>query len=312
MKAKFIILTPVYNDWKNLNNLLSKINKLFINKVKQKFDLIIVDDSSEEKIIFRKQSFQSIKNLRILKNYDNLGSQRSIAIGLRYIKKIYRNNYQLIVIDSDGQDNPDGILKLIKKFNKTNSCVVAKRGQRRESLWFKTCYEIYCLLIFILSFKKIRFGNFSILRFEDVNNILRNNNLWGAFPPTLSLNLKKISFITIDREKRYSGNSKMNFFGLFYHAMRVFSVLRFNYRGVGNSEGSYSGDEGIGEMTDAACALDWLLLSNTESTKVWVTGFSFGAFIGLNLLMRRPEIEGFIAISPPADKYDFSFFCYTR
>ena len=227
MKAKFIILTPVYNDWKNLNNLLSKINKLFINKVKQKFDLIIVDDSSEEKIIFRKQSFQSIKNLRILKNYDNLGSQRSIAIGLRYIKKMYRNNYQLIVIDSDGQDNPDGILKLIKKFNKTNSCVVAKRGQRRESLWFKICYEIYCLLIFILSFKKIRFGNFSILRFEDVNNILRNNNLWGAFPPTLSLNLKKISFITIDREKRYSGNSKMNFFGLFYHAMRVFSVLRF-------------------------------------------------------------------------------------
>ena len=86
-----------------------------------------------------------------------------------------------------------------------------------------------------------------------------------------------------------------------------FSVLRFNYRGVGNSEGIYSGDDGIGEMTDAACALDWLLLDNTESTKVWVTGFSFGAFISLNLLMRRPEIEGFIAISPPADKYDFSF-----
>lgn len=227
MKAKFIILTPVYNDWKNLNNLLSKINKLFINKVKQKFDLIVVDDSSKEKIIFRKQNFQSIKNIRILKNYENLGSQRSIALGLRYIKKIYRNNYQLIIIDSDGQDNPDGILKLIKKFNKTNSCVVAKRGQRRESLWFKICYEIYCLLIYILSFKKIRFGNFSILKFEDVNNILRDNNLWGAFPPTLSLNLKKISFITIDREKRYSGNSKMNFFGLFYHAMRVFSVLRF-------------------------------------------------------------------------------------
>ena len=86
-----------------------------------------------------------------------------------------------------------------------------------------------------------------------------------------------------------------------------FSVLRFNYRGVGNSEGSYSGDDGIGELTDAACALDWLLLSNTESNKVWVTGFSFGAFISLNLLMRRPEIQGFIAISPPADKYDFSF-----
>ena len=77
-----------------------------------------------------------------------------------------------------------------------------------------------------------------------------------------------------------------------------FSVLRFNYRGVGKSEGEYSGEEGIGEMTDAACALDWLLLNNTESTKVWVVGFSFGAFIALNLLMRRPEIQHFIAISP--------------
>ena len=86
-----------------------------------------------------------------------------------------------------------------------------------------------------------------------------------------------------------------------------FSVLRFNYRGVGNSEGKYSGDEGIGEMTDSACALDWLLFNNTSSTKVWVIGFSFGAFISLNLLMRRPEIHAFIAISPPADKYDFSF-----
>ena len=86
-----------------------------------------------------------------------------------------------------------------------------------------------------------------------------------------------------------------------------FSVLRFNYRGVGKSEGEYSGDEGVGEMTDAACALDWLLLNNTESTRVWVVGFSFGAFIALNLLMRRPEIQNFIAISPPADKYDFSF-----
>ena len=86
-----------------------------------------------------------------------------------------------------------------------------------------------------------------------------------------------------------------------------FSVLRFNYRGVGNSEGIYSGDEGIGEMTDAACALDWLLFNNTASTKVWVVGFSFGAFISLNLLMRRPEIHSFIVISPPADKYDFSF-----
>ncbi|MGE3143433.1 MAG: alpha/beta hydrolase, partial [Hyphomonadaceae bacterium] len=39
----------------------------------------------------------------------------------------------------------------------------------------------------------------------------------------------------------------------------------------------------------------------------WVAGYSFGAWVGLQLLMRRPEIDGFLAISPPANHYDLSF-----
>ncbi len=84
-----------------------------------------------------------------------------------------------------------------------------------------------------------------------------------------------------------------------------FSVLRINFRGVGRSQGKF--DDGIGEMTDAASALDWLQLQNPVAKEVWICGFSFGAWIALQLLMRRPEIQGFVAISPPANKYDFSF-----
>ena len=227
MKAKFIILTPVYNDWKNLHKLLTKINKLFIYKIKQQFDLIIVDDCSLEKINFKKSQFAAIKNLKVLRNHNNLGSQRAIAIGIKFIKKIYKKGNQVIIIDSDGQDNPHGIIKLIQKFEKTNSSVVAKRGQRKEALWFKMFYEVYCVLIYLLTLKKIRYGNFSLLKFSDLSKVLEGGNLWSAFPPTISLNLINISFITIDRDKRYSGVSKMNFLGLFYHALRVFSVLRF-------------------------------------------------------------------------------------
>jgi alpha/beta superfamily hydrolase len=39
----------------------------------------------------------------------------------------------------------------------------------------------------------------------------------------------------------------------------------------------------------------------------WIAGFSFGALIGMQLLMRRPEIRGFISVAPPANMYDFSF-----
>lgn len=86
---------------------------------------------------------------------------------------------------------------------------------------------------------------------------------------------------------------------------RGFATLRFNFRGVGRSQGTF--DNGIGELSDAASALDWLQQFNPEAHTTWVGGFSFGAWIGMQLLMRRPEIKGFISIAPPANMYDFSF-----
>ncbi|MCX7338648.1 MAG: alpha/beta hydrolase [Alphaproteobacteria bacterium] len=84
-----------------------------------------------------------------------------------------------------------------------------------------------------------------------------------------------------------------------------FSALRFNFRGVGRSEGSY--DNGEGELSDAAAALDWLQATHPNARSFWVAGFSFGAWIAMQLLMRRPELEGFISVSPPVNLYDFSF-----
>ena len=86
---------------------------------------------------------------------------------------------------------------------------------------------------------------------------------------------------------------------------RGFATLRFNFRGVGRSQGSF--DNGIGELSDAASALDWVQSIHPEAQTTWVAGVSFGALIGMQLLMRRPEIRGFISIAPPANMYDFSF-----
>ena len=86
---------------------------------------------------------------------------------------------------------------------------------------------------------------------------------------------------------------------------RGFSVLRFNFRGVGRSQGIYDG--GIGELSDAASALDWMQSFNPGAKACWVAGYGFGAWIAMQLLMRRPEISGFVSISPPANLYDFTF-----
>lgn len=95
-----------------------------------------------------------------------------------------------------------------------------------------------------------------------------------------------------------------------YNACKIlvehgFTVLRINFRGVGRSQGEF--DNGIGEMTDAATALDWLQLNNPHSTTHMIAGFSFGAWVAMQLIMRRPEINNFIAVSLPVNKYDFSF-----
>ena len=86
---------------------------------------------------------------------------------------------------------------------------------------------------------------------------------------------------------------------------RGFSVLRFNFRGVGRSQGAF--DNGIGELSDAAYAFDWMQQFNSNSPFCWIGGYSFGALISMQLMMRRPEIEGFVSISPPAGTEDFSF-----
>ena len=88
-------------------------------------------------------------------------------------------------------------------------------------------------------------------------------------------------------------------------AKKGFSTLRFNFRGVGRSEGAY--DNGEGELADAAAAMDWLQSTHPQVNSFWVAGFSFGAWIAMQLLMRRPELDGFIALSPPTNMYDFYF-----
>ncbi|MCC7045516.1 MAG: alpha/beta hydrolase [Alphaproteobacteria bacterium] len=93
---------------------------------------------------------------------------------------------------------------------------------------------------------------------------------------------------------------------LFHTFARLgFSTLRFNFRGVGRSQGTFN--RGEGELSDAASALDWLQTYNPNARGCWIAGFSFGAWISMQLLMRRPEISGFISVAPPANLFDFTF-----
>lgn len=87
---------------------------------------------------------------------------------------------------------------------------------------------------------------------------------------------------------------------------RGIMALRFNFRGVGRSEGWY--DHGRGEQADVAGALDWLLRQpQVDPWRVSLAGYSFGAWVGLAQAQSDPRIAAVATVGLPAWLYDEGF-----
>src|SRR5262245_542736 len=83
------------------------------------------------------------------------------------------------------------------------------------------------------------------------------------------------------------------------------AVLRFNFRGVGKSEGSFTGGEG--EKEDYRAALDFAA-ARFPGLPLWAAGFSFGSWIALETGAADDRVTVLIGIAPPVtrENYDFS------
>ncbi len=99
-------------------------------------------------------------------------------------------------------------------------------------------------------------------------------------------------------------NARIRFYQAFQKLGMLCHAVQLPWRRT-RSQGRYDG--GIGEIGDAAAALDWMQAVNPGHGGLWIAGYSFGAFIGMQLLMRRPEISGWVSVAPPANHYDFGF-----
>jgi uncharacterized protein len=82
------------------------------------------------------------------------------------------------------------------------------------------------------------------------------------------------------------------------------TVLRINFRGVGQSTGKH--DEGRGELDDVRAGLDYLA-AQYPGLRIFLCGFSFGARVGLDVGIKDPRVAFLIGIGTPLEKYDFTF-----
>jgi len=226
---KFTFLIPLYNDWQNLKILIEKI-EIQLQKLDGEFDMVILNDFSSLKCDISFKNFKKINRLKIINFNKNIGSQRAIAIGLKYISQINENSEKkmIIMMDSDGQDDPE-ILNKIIEINKTfpNEIITINRTRRNEPMWFKTLYELHYLTLILFSGHKIRYGHYSLIGSNKLEKLLLTGDLWAAYPAAISKSFKKTYKAFHERKKRYSGKTKMNLYGLLNHSVRIFSVFKY-------------------------------------------------------------------------------------
>jgi hypothetical protein len=219
MKVK--IVYPVYNDWEALNLLMTKTADIF-EKKEVELSYLAVDDCSS--IPFVASDFCDF-DLKVLHLISNQGHQRAIAIGLSYLAD--HNNADLVVVmDSDGEDQPEHILDLIEKSKSSpDKIIFAQRKKRTESFAFKLFYLVYKFIFKFLTGHVITFGNYSLIPASKIKKLANVSEIWNNYPGGVIRSKLPFDSVPLNRGVRLAGKSKMNFTSLILHGMSAISVF---------------------------------------------------------------------------------------
>ena len=222
---KFIILIPLYNDWKSVSKLLKEIDSQ-VSSWKAEVSVILVNDASTEERSGLDANYQKIKSVKILNMKENRVHQRCIAAGLKYICK-NEDFDRVIVMDADGEDRPEELNDFFKKSEENpNMTITGNRFKRSEGIFFKILYEVHKVLTLIFTGKLIKFGNFTCLPKAHVQKLIEKSFLWNSYSSSVVRTINDRIFIPSVRGTRYVLPSKMNFTALVFHSLAIISVFR--------------------------------------------------------------------------------------
>lgn len=225
-QKSLIIVIPSFNDWEALEKLLILIDEAKFPQVIN-LQVVIVDDYSTKPIpdSLINQVYQQIQEVSILRLRRNLGHQRAIVIGLSYVYS-HLNCDWVVVMDGDGEDNPFEIENLLLASDKAgnNKIIFAKRSKRSESRGFKLSYSVYKKLYQLLVGKEISVGNFSLLPFSLLRNVVVVSEIWNHYSSGLQRSRIPYIEVNVPRSRRLAGQPKMNMVSLVTHGLSSIAV----------------------------------------------------------------------------------------
>ncbi len=222
---KYIILIPVYNDWKSVFKLLENID-VQIQGWDAEVSVLIVNDASTEERPKTELSFKKIKSVRVVNMKQNRGHARCNAAGLKYIAEKENFDY-VILMDGDGEDRPEELTLLFNKSKENPSTTVTlNRIRRSEGPFFKLLYESHKILTYVFTGKLIKFGNYSCLPKADTTKLAKEACIWSSFSGSVMKVISDRVSVPSIRGKRYFGPTQMNFFKLLVHSFSIIAVFK--------------------------------------------------------------------------------------
>jgi glycosyltransferase involved in cell wall biosynthesis len=224
-QMRLAVIIPVFNDWASLSQLIDSLEIVHMSN-ETSFSLFVIDDGSTEKgdVRYPLDTLNRIREIEIIQLVSNLGHQRAIAIGL--VELCGRNNFDAVLImDSDGEDRPDDIPRLIAQFVAHPDHVICAQRQRRPGrIMFRLAYKIYKFVFYISTGSRIDFGNFCLIPSDKVAALVSYSWVWNNLAGTLMRSHIPLIRMPSDRGKRYTGKSKMNFLSLVMHGLGTMAV----------------------------------------------------------------------------------------
>lgn len=220
------VLIPIFNDWSALEALLPLLDAA-LHEARRQVDVLILDDASTVARGARLESaaFQAIRSVRILELRRNLGHQRALAVGLAYLDA-HCLATTVVVMDGDGEDAPADVPRLLQRYEaeEGQQVIFAERRRRSESLVFRVFYWLYRATHVVLTGRRVRVGNFSVLPGHLLHRLVVVSELWNHYAAAVFK--ARLPFVTVPtaRSTRLDGQSSMSYVSLVVHGLSAISV----------------------------------------------------------------------------------------
>lgn len=224
--SRLWIVSPVYLDVQSFLALRRKITEIMSSRVPLRFNdirFVAIDDSAGNDPEFKQ--VEALKDCTVFTPHYNLGHQAALVHALRTLSTEIAEDDFVITLDSDGEDQPEDIPRLLDVLAKASdshkAVALAWRTKRRESLTFKALYFMFKIMFKTLTGFVIRTGNFAAYRGWFVKNMIFHPHFDLVYSSSLIGLGLNTQLVPCERGTRYFGRSRMNTPKLIAHGLQM-------------------------------------------------------------------------------------------